>query len=338
MTQAAVYDLITMGRSSIDLYANDVGIPFPDIKSFAAYVGGSPTNIAVGARRLGLKVALLTAIGQDPVGEFILTFLDREGVDTRFIPTKPEARSSAVVLGIEAGDKVPLVFYRSNAADIQITIDDVTQTPINRCKAFAFVGTNLSDDPARSATFFAAERATAAGLTVFCDLDLRADQWHDPLAYGVAIRSILPLVNVAFATEEEILAAVLTDPEQLKISRSQISSPEVRGDLDAAISELLYSGLEALVVKRGAVGCTVYLPEGKRIEAPGFSVEVFNVLGAGDAFASDFIYGCIQGWDWYKAARMGSACGAIVVTRHGCANFMGYEDEVLAFIEERGGF
>ena len=106
MTPATSYDLITMGRSCIDLYANDVGVPFPDIESFAAYVGGSPTNIAVGSRRLGLKVALLTAIGQDPIGEFIMTFLERENIDTSFIPTKPSARSSAVVLGIEAGDSI----------------------------------------------------------------------------------------------------------------------------------------------------------------------------------------------------------------------------------------
>ena len=338
MTQVSAFDLITMGRSSIDLYANDVGVPFVDIESFAAYVGGSPTNIAVGTRRLGLKVALLTAIGQDPIGEFILTFLERESVDTSFIPTKPGARSSAVVLGIEAGDKVPLVFYRSNAADIQLTINDVLEAPISKSKAFAFVGTNLSEDPSRSATFFAAEQARNAGVTVFCDLDLRADQWHDPLAFGVAIRSILPLVNVAFGTEEEILAATLVDPEKLGIERSQISAPKVTGDLKAAIVELLRTGPEALVVKRGATGCTVYLPEGEAIDVPGFPVEVFNVLGAGDAFASGFIYGHIKGWDWYKSARMGNACGAIIVTRHGCANHMGYEDEVLQFIDDRGGF
>src|SRR4051812_27380717 len=122
---AKTYDLLNMGRSSIDLYANEVGAPFVDIQSFAAYVGGSPTNICVGARRLGLKTALLTAVGQDPVGDFILKFLNDEGIDTQFIPRKPGSRSSAVVLGIEPPDKFPLVYYRDNAADIQLTIDDV---------------------------------------------------------------------------------------------------------------------------------------------------------------------------------------------------------------------
>ncbi len=332
------YDLLTMGRSSIDLYALDVGAAFVDIKRFAAYVGGSPTNIAVGARRLRLRVALLTAVGQDPVGDFILHFLTQEGVETRFIPRKPGTRSSAVVLGIEPPDRFPLVFYRDNAADVQLTIDDVLAAPVHDCRAFEFAGTNLSREPSRSATFFAAEQARAAGATVFCDLDFRADQWHDPRAFGVNVRAILPLTDIVFGTEEEVKAAVLTATDQVQITYSQISAPTVRGDVDEAVAALLARGPKALVVKRGAAGATVYPADGRRIDVPGFPVEVYNVLGAGDAFAAGFIYGYLHGWDWYRATRMGNACGAIVVTRHGCANFMAYEDEALAFIASRGGF
>jgi 5-dehydro-2-deoxygluconokinase len=333
-----MYDLLTMGRSSIDLYANDVGAAFVDIKSFAAYVGGSPTNIAVGAQRLGLRTALLTAVGSDPVGDFILRFLEAEGVATAYIPRKPAARSSAVVLGIEPPDKFPLVFYRDNAADTHLTIDDVLAAPVEQCRAFEFAGTNLSREPSRSATIFAVERARAAGATVFFDLDFRADQWHDARAYGANARLLLPLADVVFGTEEEVKAAVLTEASQVRIADSQISAPEVRGDAEAAIGALLARGPRALVVKRGGRGALVCLPDGTRIDAPGFPVEVYNVLGAGDAFAAGCIYGRLHGWDWYRSARMGNACGAIVVTRHGCANFMGYEAEVLQFIEAGGGF
>ena len=332
------YDVITMGRSSIDLYANDVGAPFVDIQSFAAYVGGSPTNIAVGTRRLGLRSALLTAVGADPVGDFILHFLNGEGVETRYIPRKPGRRSSAVVLGIEPPDKFPLVFYRDNCADIELTIDDVSATPVGDTAVFEISGTGLSKEPSRSATFFAVEQARAAGVRVVLDIDFRADQWHDPRAFGVVVRAILPLVDIAIGTEEEINAAMLRGPEQIHIRHSQISAPEISGDLDANIRELLARGPEALVVKRGAEGASVFLRDGGVLDVPGFPVDVYNVLGAGDAFASGFIYGLVKGWDWTRAARMGNACGAIVVTRHGCANFMGYEDEVLDFIESRGGF
>ena len=332
------HDLITMGRASIDLYAQDIGVPFEKIKSFAAYVGGSPTNIAVGARRLGLKVALISGIGEDPVGDFVLAFLNEEHINTEFITRKPMARTGAVLLGIERPDLIPLVYYRENAADIQITIDDVKAAPIEQSRAFEFGGTNLSQEPSRSATLYAVEQAKSAGVRVIMDLDLRADLWQDVRAFGLMVRSVLPNVDIAIGTEEEIKAAVLESADQLTITHSQITAPEIRGDLNTALLSLLERGLEALVVKQGSKGSSVYLQGGEVVFAPGFSVEVFNVLGAGDAFAGGMIYGRLKGWDWYRAARMGNACGAIVVTRHGCANFMPYENEALEFIEERGGF
>src|SRR5438105_6484163 len=166
-TQA--YDVLAMGRSSIDLYSNDVGAPFVDIKSFAAYVGGCPTNISVGTRRLGLRSALLTAFGEDVVGDFILNFLQQEGVETRFIPRKLGHRTSAVVLGIEPPDRFPLVYYRDNCADIELTIDDVLAAPVAGSRALLISGTGLSKEPSRSATVFAAEVAKTAGSTVFLD-------------------------------------------------------------------------------------------------------------------------------------------------------------------------
>ncbi len=334
---APTFDLITMGRSSIDLYAQDVGVAFEDIQGFAAYVGGSPLNIAVGAQRLGLRTALLTAVGADKVGDFILAFLRREGVAVDWVPVKPGARSSAVVLGIEPPDRFPLVFYRDNAADAQLTIDDVLAAPIAESAALEVSGTGLAKEPARSATFVACERARAAGRTVYLDLDFRADQWHDPRAYGATVRSLLPLVDVAFGTEEEVNAAMLVRVEDLAITHQQVSAPTVRGDLEANVIALLTRGPGALVVKRGAAGASVHLGDGTVHHVPGFPVEVVNVLGAGDAFAAGFIYGRTHGWGWVTSARLGNACGAIVVTRHGCANFMATLAEARAIADAHGG-
>lgn len=332
------YDLVTMGRSGIDLYSNDVGAPFVEIKSFAAYVGGSPTNIAVGARRLGLDVALLTAVGNDPVGDFVLNFLDKEGVETRYIPRKPGARTSAVVLGIEPPDKFPLVFYRDNAADIQLNIDDVLAAPLGETRVFEFAGTNLSKEPSRSATMFAAEIARQAGATTILDVDFRPDQWHDPRAFGVAIRSALHRVDILIGTDDEINAAMLSDPRQLQVAHSQMSDAHVQGDTARAIETLMSYGPKVLIEKRGTEGARVHLAAGEKSDVPGFPVQVYNVLGAGDAFAAGFIYGYAKAWDWHKAVRMGNACGAIVVTRHACSASMAYEAEALQFIQERGGF
>jgi len=327
------YDLIAMGRSSIDLYSNNIGAPFTDVKEFGAFVGGCPLNISVGTRRL-----LLTGFGEDPVGDFIKKFLDDEGVNTKFIPRKPGHRSSAVVLGIEPPDKFPLVFYRDNCADIELSIDDVLHTPISESRGLLISGTGLSKEPSRSATIFAAERAKENDTMVFMDVDFRADQWHDPRAFGVVVRSVLPHVDVVIGTEEEIKATALSDALQVSIEHSQISNPEISGDLDVALEKMLNYRPQALVIKRGIQGASVYTPDGNVVEAAPFAVEVVSVLGAGDAFASGFIYGVLQGWGWQKCARMGNATGAIVVTRPGCANFMAYEREALDFIAERGGF
>lgn len=331
------YDSLHMGRSSIDLYSNDVGTAFSQISSFAAYVGGSPTNISVGGHRLGLNTALLTAVGADPVGTFILDFLNNEGVETKFIPTKKENRTSAVVLGIEPPDKFPLVYYRDNCADINLTIDDVLKSPISDSKVFQFAGTNLSKEPSRSATMFAAEQAKQAGAKVILDVDFRPDQWHDVRAFGVQVRAILPLVDVVIGTEDEINAAMLDDPAKMSLTHSQVSDTKVQGDSRSNIKRMLENKLEAVVEKVGAEGANIHLPTGELITAGGFPVDIYNILGAGDAFGAGFIYGYVNDWGWYKSARLGNACGAIVVTKHGCANFMPTMPEIEEFVKSYGG-
>ena len=334
------YDIVAMGRSSIDLYSNDIGAPFEQITSFAAYVGGCPTNISTGTRRLGLRVALLTAVGDDQVGNFILHFLRREGVETRYIPTKAGRRSSAVVLGIEPPDRFPLTYYRDNCADIALTIEDVLATPIAQSKVLLISGMGLSQEPSRSATLFAAEMARQAGVPVALDIDFRPDQWHDARAFGVTIRSALRLVDLVIGTEDEINAAMLTDTSQVRIAHSQISDARVSGDIEGAIQQLVRLGPRVLAQKRGAAGVRLHLAgagETTTLDVPGFPVEVQNILGAGDAFASGLLYGLVSGWDWYRAARLGNACGAILVTKHGCANFMPTYDEVMAFVQMHGG-
>lgn len=338
MTNNETYDIICIGRSSIDLYSDDIGKPFEQITGFSAYVGGCPTNISVGTKRLGLNSALLTGVGDDPVGDFIIHFLNKEGVDTSFIVTKEGRRSSAVILGIEPPDKFPLVYYRDNCADINITIEDVEAIPFDRCKAILISGTGFSKEPSRSATLYAAERAILEGVKVILDVDYRPDQWPDLQTFGTNIRSLLPHVDIVIGTSEEIKAAAHTGAGEAKVSHSQVSNYQIEADQDEAVKRVLAKGPEIMILKSGAEGSYIYRKDQKTPEhAPGFPVDVKNVLGAGDAFASGFIFGFIRGWDWYQCARLGNACGAIVVTRHGCANFMPTMEEVEAFTADKGG-
>jgi 5-dehydro-2-deoxygluconokinase len=322
---ARTYDVLCMGRSSIDLYSNDIGAPFEAITSFAALVGGCPTNIAVGTRRLGLRSALLTAIGDDHIGAFVLHFLRREGVETRFIPTKPGHRTAAVVLGIQPPDTFPITYYRANCADIELSIDDVLAAPIADSRLLLISGTGLSAEPSRSATLFAAERARASGTEVVLDLDYRSVVWHDPRAFGVSIRAALPLVDLAIGTEEEIVNATGAASGEAGVQRLLGHT----GGLGVR---------RGVVYKLGAEGARVYTTQGEVYDAAPFTITVMNTLGAGDAFASGFLYGYLNGYDWTQAGRIGNANGAIVVTRQGCANDMPTVQETLDFIESQGGF
>ena len=313
------YDVLAIGRSSIDLYAHEIGRAIADVRSFDAYVGGCPTNVSVGTRRLGLRSALLTAVGDDQVGDFVTAFLDREQVETRFIPRKPGRRTSAVILTIQPPDKFPLTFYRDNCADRALTIEDVARAPVGDSRLVFVTGTGLSHEPAREATLAAAAASRAAGVPVVVDIDYRADQWDGAGAFSAQVQLLLRSATLAVGTEEELAAA------------------SGSADVARGAAMLLDSGIQALILKRGARGSTVFRRDAPPADVAPFPIEVLNVLGAGDAFASGFLYGYLQGWPLERAARIGNACGAIVVTRHGCANFMPTLDEVSAFVAGYGG-
>lgn len=332
------FDILCIGRSSIDLYSDDIGRPFKEISSFSAYVGGCPTNISVGSRRLGLRSALLTGIGDDPVGDFILHFLKNEGVDTSFVATKENHRSSAVILGVEPPDKFPLVYYRNNCADINIDLDDMNQVSFEDCKTILVSGTGLSREPSRSATLYAIEKASAEETVVILDIDYRTDQWTDMRTFGVTIRSALEHVDIVIGTSEEVKAAAHTGKGQAEVEHSQVSNYKVEADQDKAVANILSEGPDMLILKSGADGSYIYKEDDSQsVHVPGFPVEVKNVLGAGDAFASGFVYGLTNEWNLFKCARLGNACGAILVTRHGCANFMPTMEEVESFVQNKGG-
>lgn len=307
--------MIAVGRSGIDLYAEQIGVPFEEIRSFAAYVGGTPANIAVGLRRLGARSALLTAVSDDPVGDFITRFLKDEDVETRFIRRIPGTKSGLVLLGIHPPDHFPRVHYRENAADQQLEIGDVEAAPIGSCKMLVLAGTSLTHSPGREATLRAAELARGAGVEVVVDLDYRSDLWPSARDYALAMGGLLRFADVVIGTSEEMQAAA-------------------SGASEAARS-FVEDGLSAAVEKRGPRGCAVYAADGSTEEVDGFAVEVQNTLGAGDAFAAGFLFGRLQGWGRRRAARYGNACGAIVVTRHACSASCPTAEEVERFMSER---
>jgi 5-dehydro-2-deoxygluconokinase len=314
----ASLDVICIGRSSVDLYGEQIGGRLEDMQSFAKYVGGCPTNISVGTARLGLRSALITRVGDEHMGRFIRETLEAEGVDTRSVITDPERLTALVILGVRDKETFPLIFYRTDCADMAIGPEDFDRAFIASAKAIVVSGTHLSTPRVESASRTAMAYAREAGVKVVLDIDYRPVLWGlTGIGLGeerfVAseevsdrLKTILPHCDLVVGTEEEIRIAG-GKPTTLEALR------EIR-----ALTE------GTLTVKRGAQGCTVLtgqIPDSldQGIRHDGFPVEVFNVLGAGDAFMSGFLSGWLRDMPLEECARRANACGALVVSRHGCA-------------------
>ncbi len=319
------FDLLTIGRCSLDLFSEQIGADFVDIQSFDTQVGGSPTNIAIGARRLGLHTATVTAVGADPVGDFVRSYLAKEGVATDFVFTK-NGRTPLAVLGVQPPSNFPLVFYRENPPDQFLTIDDIKTLPLNTTKMVLIAGSNFASPTLRDASLFAAQQST----TTIIDIDLRPSLWDSPDALSQNMQTLFPHCQVIIGTEEELWAALSNEPDLVWQGKPVLENE--RPTLDKLIQKQIKQG-QTIILKRGPRGVTIFESDQQPQDIAGFPVEVINTVGAGDAFASGLIYGRIQGWNWNQAARFANACGAIVVTRHGCSAAMPTLDEVQTFIK-----
>lgn len=314
-------DLICLGRAGVDFYAQQVGSRLEDVASFAKYIGGSSTNIACCSSRMGLNTALITRVGDEHMGEFIREQLSREGVDTRHVITDPDRLTALVVLGIKDSDTFPLIFYRENCADMAISLDDINPAFIESSKALLITGTHLSTEHILNTSRKALQIARKASVKTVLDIDYRPVLWGltgkgDGETRFVAndnvtehLQSVLPEFDLIVGTEEEIhIAGGSTDTLQ-------------------ALTNIRRTCGAVLVLKRGPYGASVYegaIPDSldDGVTVKGVTVEVLNVLGAGDAFISGFLRGWLNDEGYEQALRYANACGALVVSRHGCTPAM----------------
>lgn len=327
-------DLITIGRSSVDLYGRQVGGRLEDMASFEKYIGGSPTNIAAGTARLGLKSGLITRVGDEHMGRFIREELVREGVDVDGVKTDPERLTALVILGIRDQEQFPLIFYRENCADMALCEDDIDPDYIASARSIVATGTHLSNPNTEAAVLKALKIARENGAQTALDIDYRPNLWGlaghgdgesrfiESQAVTQKLQSTLGLFDLIVGTEEEFHIAGGTT------------------DTIAALRAVRAVSDATLVCKRGPMGAVAFtddiadtLDEG--ISGPGFPIEVFNVLGAGDGFMSGLLKGWLDGEDWIKALTYANACGAFAVSRHGCAPAYPSWQE-LSFFLKRG--
>jgi 5-dehydro-2-deoxygluconokinase len=324
-------DLITVGRSSVDLYGQQIGGRLEDMASFAKSVGGSPTNTAIGAARLGLRVGVVTAVGDEPFGRFIREQLAREGVITSGVKTDAKRLTALAVLGVESDRRFPLIFYRENCADMGLSDDDIDETFIASARAVCISGTHLSTASVYAMSRKAMRAAKAAGRLVAFDIDYRPNLWG-LAGHGAGeeryirsdtvtghLQTILPDCDLVVGTEEElhILGGVPDTLEALRMVRKLTRA--------------------TLVCKRGPMGCVVFpnaIPDSIEagVTGPGFPVEVYNVLGAGDAFMAGFLRGWLRGETLETCCAYANACGAFAVSRLLCSPEYPTWDELQHFL------
>jgi len=308
-------ELVTVGRVSVDLYAREQGVGFAEVETFAKSIGGSPTNVAVAAARLGRRAAVITAVGDDPFGEYVRSALaERFGVDVRFVGTHPTLRTPLAFAAMNPPEDPQLLFYREPAApDMQIELGAIDRDAVREAAILWISGSALSAEPSRG-TALALMRDRQRATTIL-DLDYRPTFWRDEAEASEVIGAAVELAGAAVGNREECRVAVGTD------------------DPERAAGALIGRGCRLAVVKQGGDGVLVATPEGSEV-VPGLRVPVVCGLGAGDAFGGALCHGLLAGWPPVECVRFANGAGAIVASRLLGADAMPEESEVRALLTE----
>ena len=302
-------EVLTVGRVSVDLYPEQVGVPLAEVRTFRKMLGGSPTNVAVAAARLGRRSAVVTRVGDDPFGDYVRQALTGFGVDVSRVGTHPTLRTPLAFCEIFPPDDFPLLFYREpKAPDLELELDEEEAAAV---PLLWTTGTGLSQEPSRSRTLGALRARGRRRWTVH-DLDYRATFWPSAEEAGRCNREALGHATVAVGNAEEVAVALGEELEP--------------ADAAAALLDL---GLELAVVKLGGAGVLGASRDGV-VLVPALEVEVVNGLGAGDAFGGALCHGLLSEWPLERTLRFANAAGALVAGRLGCSDDMPTAAEVEA--------
>lgn len=304
-----VPELLTFGRSGVDIYPLQVGVGLEDVQRFGKFLGGTTANVAVAAARLGRRAAIITGVGDDPFGRFVRHELVRLGVDDHHILVKPEFPTPVTFCEIFPPDTFPLWFYRQpSAPDLQVRPEDIDLDVVRSVDVLWLSVTGLSQDPSRSAHHTALDARGRIGHTVL-DLDYRPMFWPSATAATQQIRRVLPNITVAIGNLDECEVAVgETDPGR-------------------AADALLDAGVTLAIVKLGPRG-VLAKTRTERVFAPPIRIDPLNGLGAGDSFGGSVVHGLLAGWSLDKTLTRANAAGAIVASRLECSTAMPTADEI----------
>lgn len=302
-------EVLTFGRSGVDIYPHQIGVGLEDVTSFGKYLGGTTANVAVAAARLGRRAGIITGVGNDPFGRFVRRALNDLGVDDSHVVTNTEYATPVTFCEIFPPDDFPLWFYRKpTAPDMQVSVDDIDFDAVRATELMWLSVTGLSEEPSRSAHFAVLEARNRKPITAL-DLDYRPMFWAGPAAAGEQVRKALPYVTVAVGNREECEVAVgEADPER-------------------AADALLDAGVELAIVKQGSKG-VLAKTRTERVVSPPITIKPLNGLGAGDSFGGSLCHGLLSGWPLDRVLARANAAGAIVASRLECSTAMPTGEEI----------
>ncbi|HEY3583656.1 MAG TPA: 5-dehydro-2-deoxygluconokinase, partial [Casimicrobiaceae bacterium] len=325
-------DIVCLGRLGVDFYAQQIGARLEDVTSFAKYLGGSSANTAFGCARLGLRAGLVSRVGDDAMGRFLTETLAREGCDVSHVGVDPARLTAAVVLGIEDKETFPLIFLRENCADMAIGDAEIEASYIGRARALLITGTHFSTEYIAGVSSRALDHAHARDVRTVLDIDYR------PVLWGLTKRGDGATRYIASGTVTAHLQRLLPRFDLVIGTIEEFNIAGGSDDVMRSLAEVRRHTAAVLVVKRGPLGCAVIdgaIPASldAAFNGAGVNVEVLNVLGAGDAFSAGFLSGWVRGENYDACTRYANACGALVVSRHGCAPAMPTWPELSAFLE-----
>jgi 5-dehydro-2-deoxygluconokinase len=307
-----VIDVSILGRIGYDLHSEEPNVPLPRVRRFARSLGGSSANMAVGLARLGARVGIVGCLGTDALSDFLLDFLNAEKVDTRHVNRAEGHLPSLALTEVTPPDRFPQVFYRRDPADTQVDLAEEALDYIASARMFITNGTSLCASPSRESTYLALERAKSAGARVVLDIDYRSMSWRKPREAGLAVRLALPFVDVLIGNEPELRLTAAAETTAEAVEKLKCSVP-------------------MLVSKLGDKGTRVWTgPDSVFLEP--YKVEVVSTIGAGDGFASGFLYGLLKGMPVLDCLHYGNAAAAIVVSRLSCSEAMPTLPEVEQLI------
>lgn len=313
MNATRAFDVCVLGRIGYDLYAVEQNRALAEVEHFSRHLGGSSANMAVGLARLGLHVAMISCVGQDLLADYLLDFLQQEGINTTCVRLLQGYNTSLCLSEVSPPDRFPQVFYRSNPADLQVVLGADERDLIQQASMFITNGTSLASSPARESTIEALRTARSAGLRTIFDVDYRSNSWISPQEAGQVARGVLPWVDVILGNEDELNLLV------------------GENDTKTQVAAVLDAGPKVLMRKLGSKGAEAHTRSESYSSLP-YPMRVTCAIGGGDGFAAGFLYALYKGRPLQECLRYGNAAAAVVVSRVSCADSMPRLEEVKALM------